>query len=217
MKKGILFDLDGTLLDTLGDLTDAVNHTMDMYGCPHRTMQEVRSFLGNGAYKLIELSLPGLETDPPVEEALANYQTYYKAHSQIKTQPYEGILQALEALKGNYTVAVVSNKPDFATKSLCAYHFGDVYARGEVADCPRKPAPDMIYAAMKDLNLDSCIYVGDSDVDVHTAKNAGVPCLSVTWGFRDEADLVAAGGTYFCHVPAELPACIAAMEEENGQ
>lgn len=217
MKKGILFDLDGTLLDTLGDLTGAVNHTMDLYGCPHRTMEEVRSFLGSGAYKLIELSLPGRETDPPVEEALANYKQYYREHSQITTRPYEGILQALNELKETYTVAVVSNKPDAATKILCAYHFGEIYARGEMADCPRKPAPDMIYAAMKDLGLDNCIYVGDSDVDVHTAKNAGVPCLSVTWGFRDEADLVAAGATHFCHVPADLPACIAAMEEENGQ
>ena len=204
MKKGILFDLDGTLLNTLEDLTDAVNVTMDQYGCPHRTMKEVRDFIGNGAKKLIALSLPGREDDPPVEEALAFYQKYYAAHAQVKTCPYEGILEQLEILRKKYPVAIVSNKPDAPVKLLCKEYFGDIYALGETADCPRKPAPDMLFKAMKDIGVDHCVYVGDSDVDVTTANNAGAKCLSVLWGFRDREDIEAAGGAYFCDDPKQL-------------
>ena len=211
MKLGILFDLDGTLLETLADLTDAVNHTLRQYGCPERTMEQIREAIGNGARKLIQLSLPGAENDPPVDEVLAAYQQYYKEHCQVKTRPYEGVLETLAVLRNKYPVAIVSNKPDTAVKVLCADYFGDVYALGETADCPRKPAPDMLYKAMKDLGVDTCIYVGDSDVDVVTAKNAGVPCLSVLWGFRDQETLQAAGGKYFCADPKELPAMLEKM------
>lgn len=214
MKVGILFDLDGTLLDTLEDLTDAVNFTLRHYGCPERTVEEVRCFIGNGALKLIEKSLPGLETDPDVHEALKFYQVYYNAHSQIKTKPYSGILAALEQVKERYPIAVVSNKPDSATKPLCAQYFGNVYARGESAQCPRKPAPDMVFQTMADIGVETCIYVGDSEVDVVTAANAGVPCLSVTWGFRDEETLRAAGGKHFCSSPAQLPAAIEKLAKE---
>ena len=204
MKKGILFDLDGTLLNTLEDLTDAVNATMDHYGCPHRTMKEVRDFIGNGAKKLIALSLPGREDDPPVEEALAFYQKYYAAHAQVKTCPYEGILEQLDILKEKYPMAIVSNKPDVPVKLLCKQYFGDIYALGETADCPRKPAPDMLYKAMQIIGVDSFVYVGDSDVDVTTATRAGAKCLSVLWGFRDREDIEAAGGQYFCDDPHRL-------------
>jgi len=211
MKTGILFDLDGTLLDTLQDLTDATNHTLAHFGCPVRTLDEVRRFVGNGARQLIRLALPGKENDPDVEEVLAYYQTYYAAHSQIKTGPYRGILEALEQLGKKYPIAIVSNKPDIAVKILCKDYFGDVFALGETDDCPRKPAPDMLYKGMAAIGVDSCIYVGDSEVDVLTAKNAGVKCLSVLWGFRDRACLEEAGAQYFCEDPANMPQMLESM------
>lgn len=204
MKTGILFDLDGTLLNTLEDLTDAVNYVMCKHGCPERSMEEVRTFIGTGAKNLIRKALPGKENDPPLEKVLSDYQVYYNAHSQVKTCPYAGILEALEQLRKKYPVAIVSNKPDVPVKSLCKGYFGDVYALGETADCPRKPAPDMLYKAMQAIGVERCIYVGDSETDVTTANNAGFPCLSVTWGFRDEACLREAGGQHFCRDPKDL-------------
>ncbi len=204
MKTGILFDLDGTLLDTLEDLTDAVNYTMDQYGCPHRTKDEVRQFIGTGAYNLIRKALPGKETDPSVDEALAVYQKYYAAHAQDKTGPYAGILDALKEICARYPVAIVSNKPDKATKILCQQYFPGIFARGESTDCQRKPAPDMVFQAMQEIGVEKCIYVGDSETDVETARNAGVKCLSVLWGFRDRACLINAGAEYFCEKPSDL-------------
>lgn len=204
MKTGILFDLDGTLLNTLEDLTDAVNFTLSHFGCPERTLDEVRSFVGTGAKNLIRKALPGKDSDPSVEEALAFYQQYYATHSQIKTAPYAGILPALAEICALYPVAIVSNKPDGATKTLCAQYFPGVFARGEGSDCARKPAPDMVFQAMQEIGVEKCIYVGDSETDIETAQNAGVPCLSVLWGFRDKACLIEAGGKYFCQTPAHL-------------
>ena len=200
----ILFDLDGTLLNTLEDLTDATNAALRHFGCPQRSMEEVRSFVGNGAERLIRLALPGKDNDPEVSEVLSWYKDFYAAHSQIKTRPYDGILEALQAVKEAFPVAVVSNKPDNATKLLCKQYFGDVFALGESSRCPRKPAPDMVRQAMAAIGADSCIYVGDSEVDVLTAKNAGVPCLSVLWGFRDRDTLLEAGAEHFCETPADL-------------
>ena len=211
MKIGILFDLDGTLLNTLEDLTDSVNYALAQYGCPPRTIEQVRDFIGNGARKLIERSLPGREDDPDVCEVLATYQAYYKTHSKIKTKPYDGILQALAEISAKYPVAIVSNKPDAATKVLCKEFFGDIYARGESTDCPRKPAPDMLQKAMEIIGVDTCIYVGDSEPDILTAKNLGVKCLSVLWGFRDRETLRQVGAEYFCDDPAKLPQMLNAM------
>lgn len=214
MKLGILFDLDGTLLNTLDDLADAVNYTLKNYNCPQRTIEEVRQFIGNGAEQLIRLALPGKESDPPVKEALAFYQKYYASHSQIKTRPYDGVLDALKEISGRYPVAIVSNKPDIAVKLLCKDYFGTIYARGESDDCPRKPAPDMVQKAMAQIGVDACIYVGDSDVDVVTARNAGVPCLSVLWGFRDRDCMEAVGGKYFCDNPADMPHMLTQIAKE---
>lgn len=204
MKIGILWDLDGTLLDSLEDLKDSVNHTLEQYGLPGRSLEEIRRFVGNGARQLIALSMPGKADDPDVDSVLRDYQVYYTAHSQIKTKPYEGILAALETLGKKFPMAVVSNKPDGAVKVLCSQYFPGVYAMGESADCPRKPAPDMVFKAMKALGVDTCVYVGDSEVDVTTAANAGVPCLSVLWGFRDRKILEEAGGRYFCEDTGKL-------------
>ena len=200
----ILFDLDGTLLNTLEDLTDATNAALRHFGCPQRSMEEVRNFVGNGAERLIRLALPGKDNDPEVSEVLSWYKDFYAAHSQIKTRPYDGILEALQAVKETFPVAVVSNKPDNATKLLCKQYFGDVFALGESSRCPRKPAPDMVCQAMAAIGAENCIYVGDSEVDVLTAKNAGVPCLSVLWGFRDRDTLLEAGAEHFCETPADL-------------
>ena len=198
MKTGILFDLDGTLLDTLEDLLDATNYALKVHGYPERTLPELRRFVGNGAENQMRLSCP--EGTPPekIQAVLATYKPYYTAHCQIKTRPYDGIPAALEELGKHYPLAIVSNKPDSAVKALCADYFPGIYALGEAADCPRKPAPDMVYKAMKVIGVERCIYVGDSEVDVLTAKNAGVPCLSVLWGFRDQEDMEAVGAEHFC-------------------
>ena len=201
---GILFDLDGTLLDTLEDLLDATNHALRVHGYPERTLPELRRFVGNGAQNQIRLSLPEGGTAEEVQAVLNTYKPYYTAHCQIKTKPYDGIPQALAVLKEKYPIAIVSNKPDSAVKPLCARYFPGIYALGETPDCPRKPAPDMVRKAMAAIGAESCVYVGDSEVDVLTAKNAGVPCLSVLWGFRDREDVAAAGADCFCEDTAKL-------------
>ena len=198
---GLLFDLDGTLLDTLEDLLDATNFALEAHGYPPRTLSELRGFVGNGAYNQIRLSVPEGADPMPV---LKTYQAYYPDHCQIKTRPYEGIAQALEILGQRYPMAIVSNKPDAAVKKLCAQLFPGIFALGETAERPRKPAPDMVYGAMAQLGVDQCIYIGDSEVDILTAKNAGVPCISVTWGFRDETDLIKNGAECLCHTPENL-------------
>ena len=206
MKTGILFDLDGTLLNTLEDLLDATNAALGHFGRPRRTLAELRAFVGNGARNQIRLSLSGRDDDPDLDRVLEWYKEYYGAHCQIKTAPYEGVLEALAELP--YPIAIVSNKPDAAVKTLCAQYFPGIFALGESAACPRKPAPDMVYQAMRAIGVEKCIYVGDSEVDIRTANNAGVPCVSVLWGFRDREVLEEEGGRYFCTHPAELPSVI---------
>lgn len=205
MKTAVIFDMDGTLLDTLADLHGAVNHALSVCGYPERTMEEVCRFVGNGAGQLIRLATP--ETGDR-EKVMEEFQQYYKQHCNVLTKPYDGIPEALAALAKAYPLAIVSNKPDIAAKELAKIYFPGVYALGESPLCPRKPAPDMVLRAMADLGVQRCIYVGDSDVDIVTAKNAGVPCLSVTWGFRGEDELRESGATHFCHVPTELPEAI---------
>lgn len=205
MKLGILFDLDGTLLDSLEDLMDSVNYILSQYGAPTRTLDEIRTFVGNGARRLISLSLPENTDENTITAALKDYQAYYATHSQIKTKPYRGVIAALSKLAETYPIAIVSNKPDVAVKSLCADYFPNIYALGEAAGCPRKPAPDMVFKAMEVLDIEGCVYVGDSEVDVLTAANANVPCLSVLWGFRDEATIREAGGRFFCSDADEMP------------
>lgn len=195
--------MDGTLLDTLQDLTDSVNYTLAQYGFPARTRKEVRDAVGNGARRLIALSVPEGQ-EALVDAVLKTYQDYYATHSKIKTAPYKGILESLAVLKEKCPIAIVSNKPDGAVKTLCKEFFGEVYALGETQECPRKPAPDMLYKAMGEIGVDQFIYVGDSEVDVLTARNAGMPCLSVTWGFRDETVLAAAGAEHICRDPEKL-------------
>ena len=209
---GLLFDLDGTLLDSLEDLLDATNYALRAHGYPERTLPELRWFVGNGAHNQIRLSVPeGVDPAPVLE----TYLGYYPSHCRIKTRPYEGIPEVLRELKERYPVAVVSNKPDGAVKELCADLFPGIYALGEASDCPRKPAPQMVYKAMEAIGVDKCIYIGDSEVDILTAKNAGVPCISVTWGFRDEPDLLSAGAGILCRTPEELICLIKKLNDKE--
>ena len=205
---GILFDLDGTLLDTLEDLADSVNYALEQHGYPQRTLEEIRTFVGNGAAMLIKLATSESED---YEQVLRTFQSYYKTHCQVKTGPYAGVLEALREIRAEYPVAVVSNKPDPAVKTLCDDYFDGVFALGERADCPRKPAPDMLYKAMEHLGVTKAVYVGDSEVDVITAKNAGMPCISVLWGFRTEAEIREYGDSIFCTDPKQLPEIVRSL------
>ncbi len=208
MKIGILFDLDGTLLDTLEDLYLSTNFALARFGYPGRTREEVRRFVGNGAGELIRRAT---EDGADRADVLAAFQTHYRAHCQDHTVPYAGILEALAALRQSYPLAIVSNKPDGAAKALCRTYFGEVYAQGESAECPRKPAPDMVWRAMDAVGVDGCVYVGDSEVDILTAQNAKVPCLSVLWGFRTRQELK---NGYFCESPDKLENAVGKIVEE---
>ena len=198
--KAILFDLDGTLLDTLEDMADALNRTMDRFALPRRSLKEVRSFVGNGAKRLIELAT-GTEGER-LEEILAVYKADYDRNYLIKTAPYPGIMALLDRLHAEgCLIGIVSNKPDSTVQSLSEALFqgkADI-AVGEKAGIRRKPAPDTVLAAMKALGTtrSETVYVGDSEVDIMTARAAGVPCISVTWGFRDRNVLEAAGAEFF--------------------
>lgn len=202
MKICVLFDLDGTLLDTLEDLTDGVNYALACFGLPQRTLEEIRSFIGNGAGLLIQRASGNAEN---WREIFACYKEYYDSHCQIKTKPYHGVLEAIQQLQQEYPIAIVSNKQDEAVKMLCADYFPGVYALGETSDCPRKPAPDMLRKAMAAVGADRCVYVGDSEVDIITAENVGCPCVSVVWGFRDENTLRQYGAKYCCGDARLLP------------
>lgn len=205
----VIFDLDGTLLDTLADLADSVNYSLRKMGFPERTYKEIRSFLGNGTRYLLKQSVPKDTPEDAFEECLKIYFGYYPKNLDKKTAPYDGIINVLEELKENdYKIAVVSNKFDSAVKELCKKYFSDYLeiAIGETKQIKRKPAPDTVYEAMKQLNAkkEECIYVGDSEVDVQTSKNAGISCIGVTWGFRTREVLEKEGAEYVIDTPEEI-------------
>ena len=204
-----IFDLDGTLLDTLTDLTNSANFAVQSVGCPTHTKQEVCSFVGNGIKKLIKRALPADATDEMFETAFSNFKSHYKEHCLDNTCPYDGIMDMLKALKASgKKVGVVSNKADFATRELCNDIFGDLvdFCAGERQGVERKPAPDTVLKAMDFLGAkpEDCVYIGDSDVDVKTAANAGIDCISVLWGFRSEKFLTENGAKTFAQTPNEI-------------
>ena len=203
MRTAILFDLDGTLLDTLPDLLDATNHVLLDAGYPAISQPRLRSIIGNGAANQIRKALPEGTGEEVVQALLSRYKAYYGSHCNLKTRPNPGIPEALAQLR-DFPLAIVSNKPQNAVTALGNAFFPGIPALGESPDCPRKPAPDMVYKALSQLGADRCIYVGDSEVDILTATNAGFPCLSVTWGFRDKAVLTSAGASRLCDDPRDL-------------
>lgn len=209
--KAVIFDLDGTLLDTLEDLCDSVNVSMDAIGAPHRTIDEVRNFVGNGIRRLMVLCVPEGEENPKFDVAITSFLADYKVNCKNKTKPYDGIPQLLSGLANDgYKLAVVSNKADFAVKELVRDYFGDLIpvatGENEGAGIKKKPAPDTVFAAMKELGCEkeNAVYVGDSEVDVMTAKNAGIRCIAVDWGFRSREALIGAGATEIVSSAEEL-------------
>lgn len=207
--EAVIFDLDGTLLNTLYDLTDSVNWALEKYGLPSRSMEEVRSFVGNGLRNLMLQAVPEGENNPVFESLFEFFREYYKTHCNIKTVPYEGIIELMKELKGrDIKMAIVSNKIDASVKELNSIHFSEYVevAIGEREGIGRKPEPDSVLEALRLLGVDAehAVYVGDSDVDIQTAKNADVRCISVSWGFRDEAFLMESGAGIMIDRPLEL-------------
>lgn len=214
--KAIIWDLDGTLLDTLQDLSDAVNHSLTKYGLATRTVEEIRAFVGNGIRNLVERAVPA-GTDAAITDAVfAEFRTYYAAHSADHTAPYAGIPSMLEKLsRAGVKMAIVSNKADFAVQDLARRYFGEEIslAVGAREDMPKKPAPDMVEYALARLGVTKAetAYVGDSEVDVITARNTGMDCLAVSWGFRSPETLREAGAARIFSTPQELMETIMAI------
>lgn len=220
MIDTIIFDLDGTLLNTLEDLTNSVNYVMEQYDLPMHTIGEIRSYVGNGAAKLIERAIPHGMDNPAYEEMLEAFRAHYALHCEDKAAPYEGVMELLSSLKqSGYRLAIVSNKPDRAVKQLYRKHFAEYVqeAIGESAEIKKKPAPDMVYRALADLSSDAsqAVYVGDSEVDLQTAANVPMPCISVTWGFRTREQLLTAGAVEekMINLPQDLPSLLAQLHQ----
>lgn len=206
-----IFDLDGTLLDTLADLAASVNYALRTHGMPEHTINDVRRFVGNGVRKLMERAVPDGASNPDFESAFATFRQHYMAHSLDTTRPYDGIPETLEALKvKGCHLAVVSNKMMAATQDLCRHFFPDTIevaiGENEAEGIRKKPAPDTVIAALRQLGVgqEGVVYVGDSDVDLETARNSGLPCISVLWGFRDRDFLLQHGAETFISAPSEL-------------
>lgn len=207
--KTIIFDLDGTLLNTLDDLADSVNYALEKNGFPRRTLDEVRRFIGNGVAILMRRAVPDGVSEEEYMSAFVDFKAYYKNNSRNKTMPYDGILDLLADLRDKgYRLAIVSNKIDFAVKDLRDEFFGGLIdvAIGDSDDTNNKPAPDMVYKALAELDAEVCksVYVGDTDVDLETAQNAGMDCVSVSWGFRSRAELEGYGAEMIADKPSDI-------------
>ena len=205
----IIFDLDGTLLYTIEDLTDSTNFALKHFGYPQRTLNEIKHFVGNGVRLLIERAIPNGKDNPNIEECLNIFKRHYSENMYNKTKPFDGIIDMLKDMKNKgYKTAVVSNKFDSAVKKLCKKYFNGLIdsAIGQKEDIEKKPAPDSVIEVMKELNVtkDECIYVGDSEVDIQTAENAGIPCLSVTWGYKNIDFLYQNGAETLIYSPEEI-------------
>lgn len=204
-----IFDLDGTLLDTLRDLAASTNYALRQYGMPEHSIDDIRRFVGNGVRLLIERAVPRGAENPQFEEVFATFRSHYMEHSLDTTRPYDGIVETIHALKQRgCRLAVVSNKMMAATQELVAHFYPEIevaIGEHEAAGIRKKPAPDTVFEALRQLgSVTSAVYVGDSDVDLATARNSGLPCISVLWGFRDRQFLLEHGATTFIEHPNEL-------------
>ena len=219
MRRAFIFDLDGTLLDTLQDLAASVNYALRQYDMPQHSLDDVRRFVGNGVRRLMERAVPDGAANPQFEAVFACFRQYYMQHSLDTTRPYEGIPELISELRARgCRMAVVSNKMMSATQELVAHFFPEIevaIGEHEAEGIRKKPAPDTVYEALRQLHIPqpstllpspstAIAYVGDSDVDIETARNSGLPCISVLWGFRDREFLLAHGATTFVSHPLEL-------------
>lgn len=210
MFTSYIFDLDGTLLSTLDDLAASCNYALRSNNMPERTTEEVRQFVGNGVKKLMERAIPDGLSNPLFEKTYADFRQHYMQHNLDTTRPYDGVMQLLGELhRRDKRVAVVSNKFYAATQELCRHFFGEELvpvAIGEREDIRKKPAPDTVIEALRQLgaSADGAVYIGDSDVDIATAHNSGMPCISVLWGFRSKEFLLEHGATTFVEHPMDI-------------
>ena len=214
-----VFDLDGTLLDTLQDLANSVNYALRQHGMPEHSIDDIRRFVGNGVRLLMERAVPDGARNPQFEAAFATFRQYYMQHSLDTTRPYDGIPELIHELKNRgCQMAVVSNKMMAATQELVHHFFPDIpvaIGEHEAAGIRKKPAPDTVYEALRQLGIihhpssiihhpSDIVYIGDSDVDIATARNSGLPCISVLWGFRSRDFLLAHGATTFAEHPFDI-------------
>lgn len=204
-----VFDLDGTLLETLKDLAASTNFALRQYDMPEHSIEDVRMFVGNGVKKLMERAIPNGLDNPKFEEVYATFRQHYLNHNLDTTKPYDGIPELLRELKGRgKKLAIVSNKFYAATQDLARHFFPDTIevAIGERENIKKKPAPDTVVEALRQLGVskEGAVYIGDSDVDIMTARNSGLPCASVLWGFRDKEFLLEHGATFFAEKPEDL-------------
>lgn len=205
----LIFDLDGTVLDTLEDLYLATNYALSRFGLEKRTKEEVRAFVGNGIKRLVELIVPSGTDEKTVDGVFSAFNEYYAVHCADNTRPYDGIADVIKKLKEQgVKTAVVSNKADYAVKALCEKYFDGLFdfAVGEREGIRRKPAPDSVNEALRVLNTEkeNAVYIGDSEVDVKTAANANIKCICVLWGFRSRETLVLNGGENFAESPRDI-------------
>lgn len=207
--KLAVFDLDGTILNTLDDLADSLNHCLSLFEMPERTIDEVRRFVGNGIRKLIERAVPENSSDDVIDRVYGEFIKYYGEHCSDKTKAYDGIEKLIENLrKSGCHTAVVSNKADYAVQELCRKYFNGCfdYAVGEREGISRKPSPDSVNEVLEKLSISrkNAVYIGDSDVDIMTAANADMDCISVSWGFRDCEFLKKHGASLIVDSPDEI-------------
>lgn len=208
-KELYIFDMDGTILNTIDDIAGAINYVLDIHGYPRRTVDEVKSFVGNGLKRALELSLPDGVAGDVLNQLFTELVAYYNEHSNITTRPYEGIVEVIHKLREQgKIVAVVSNKRVEAVRDLCDIYFAGCFdmALGDQDGIARKPAPDMTNMVIEHYGIhkDKCVYIGDSDVDLMTARNTEIDCIAVTWGFRTREFLVEHGATMIIDRPEEL-------------
>ncbi len=205
----LIFDLDGTLLNTITDLHNALNYALKARGFPEKTEAETQQLLGNGIDILVAGALPNGKENPKFAETYAAFKAYYSAHLNDNTAPYNGIIPLLQELKARHIkMGIVSNKFDEGVNALAKQHFSGLidHAQGTSDSVEKKPAPDAVFALIKELHAENekNIYIGDSDVDIATAKNAGIPCISVSWGFRSRKFLESINANPIIDTPEEL-------------